>query len=81
MSAATHLDALHLRLSHERGRLAACRSAREREMRNVWIAGIEREIAHEIEFLGGTVDDDIAALSDDELLMALGASVGVEATT
>lgn len=67
----SHLDALNLRLSHERGYLASARTPREQEMRRVWIIQIEREIAQEMKFL------DIEAapqcdLSDDELLDALG---------
>lgn len=51
----THLDALELRLSNERMRLAAAKRPRERELRAVWVAGIEREIAAEKRFLG--IDD------------------------
>lgn len=34
-----HLSALRLRLSHERVRLAAARTAGERELRAVWVSG------------------------------------------
>ena len=57
-----HLDALNLRLSNERIRLAAATSEGERELRKVWIAQLEKEVAGEIEFLG----------SDDDLLAELG---------
>lgn len=62
----SHLDALELRLSHERVRLANAKSKSEKEMRAVWIAGIEKEIAREREFIGADVD-----MSDDELLAEL----------
>lgn len=42
-----HLDALQLRLSHERGYLTAARSQQERDLRMVWIAQIQKEIARE----------------------------------
>ena len=45
MTDTSHLDALQLRLSHERSYLAAAKSDGERELRSVWIAQIEREIA------------------------------------
>lgn len=61
----THLDALQLRLSNERGYLAAAKSEGERELRRVWIAQIEKEIAGEIEFA------DKRELTDDELLAEL----------
>ena len=71
MSDRTHLDALNLRLSHERGYLAAAKSAKERALRTVWIFQIEREIDHEKSSLG---IDDVPQpdMSDEELLAALG---------
>ena len=66
----SHLDALQLRLSHERSYLAAAKSAGERELRSVWIAQIEREIACELEHLGiASVEAD--NMSDEELLREL----------
>lgn len=71
MTDLTHLNALSLRLSHERGYLAAAKSEKERALRAVWIAQIEREIANEKRFLG--IDDAPQSdMSDDELLAALG---------
>lgn len=67
----SHLDALQLRLSHERGYLAAAKSAGERELRAVWIAQIEREIAREMDHLG-IASVEVEAMSDDELLAELG---------
>lgn len=66
----SHLDAIQLRLSHEREYLANAKTEREREMRRVWIAGIERELAAEYRFLGlqpPTMDE----IMDDELLAEL----------
>jgi len=59
-----HLNALRMRLSNERVRLAGAQSQKERDLRSVWIAQIEKEIAHEETF--HAVD-----MSDDELLAAL----------
>lgn len=54
-----HLDALNLRLSNERVRLANAKSEGERELRKVWIAQLEKEVAGEIQFIG--TDDDLLA--------------------
>lgn len=59
-----HIDALRLRLSNERARLAAAKTQGERDMRAVWVAQIERELAAEPKL------DDI---DDDELMRQLGA--------
>lgn len=66
-----HLDALNLRLSNERVRLQSAKTEREREMRRVWIAQIEKEIADEYRFLGRT-PDALPELSIDELAADLG---------
>jgi hypothetical protein len=65
----THLNALHLRLSHERGYLAAAKTENEREMRRVWIAQIEKEIAGEQRFLG--IESTTVEMTDDELIKEL----------
>lgn len=62
----THLNALELRLSNERGYLAKSKTKGERELRRVWIAQIEKEIAGERAFV---VKQD--NMSDDELLAEL----------
>ncbi len=69
MTDTSHLDALELRLSHERGYLAAAKTAGERELRTVWISQIEKEIRQERDALGlvGAECD----LTDDELLAEL----------
>lgn len=71
MNAATHLDALNLRLSHERGYLAKAKTVGERELRAVWIVQIEREIARERAFLGLGNAVSAPEMTDDELLAAL----------
>jgi len=73
MQDTSHLDALNLRLSHERSYLAAAKTDKERAIRKVWIAQIEREIAQEMAFLGRqTIDPEIANMRDDDLLAELG---------
>ncbi len=72
----SHLAALELRLSHERERLRAARTSREKAFRAQQVAGCEREIAGERKFLSDrgvdlSIDDDVAGLSDDELLAEL----------
>lgn len=67
MTAFTHLNALQHRLSNEQGYLAAAKTDGERNLRTVWIAQIEREIAAEYAHLGITP----CTMSDDELLAEL----------
>jgi hypothetical protein len=68
----SHLDALELRLSHERSHLTAAKTHKERALRAVWIAQIEKEIANERKFLG-LPDDSTSSenMTDDELLAQL----------
>lgn len=63
----THLDTLQLRLSNERMRLNAAKTERERTMRKVWIAQLEREIAGEAAFLA----DHSTKQTDEQLLADL----------
>jgi hypothetical protein len=65
----THLNALEVRLSHERVRLAKAKTENERALRRVWVAGIEKEIAGERKFLG--LVDEAHQMSDEELMEAL----------
>lgn len=65
-----HLNALEIRLSHEREYLSAAKTELEKQMRNVWIAGITKEIEAEKKFLG--IKDEEINMSDDELLKELG---------
>lgn len=67
----THLHALELGLSHERMRLGDG-SGPGAELRRVWIAQREREIACERAFLGLPPAVPAPAMSDDDLLAALG---------
>lgn len=70
----SHLDALYLRLSNERARLANASKGREIELRKVWVAGIEKEIQSEIAFLetkGIIFPKSIDDIDDDELLREL----------
>lgn len=66
----SHLNALELRLSHERGYLATAKTAKERALRRVWITQIEKEIAAENKVLGLSTASE-TPLSDDELLAEL----------
>jgi hypothetical protein len=63
----THLDCLNLHLSNERIRLSRASSDGERELRAVFVAQLEKEVAGEVSFLGITADK----LSEDELTAAL----------
>lgn len=72
----THYAALMTRLSNEKARLAACTKPKEIELRKVWVMGIEKEIANEVEFLKSkgievyaSIDD--LFMSDDELMNEL----------
>lgn len=66
----SHLVALQSRLSSERQRLASAQTSGEREMRAVWVAGIEKEIAQELAFLGMDCSP-LPELTNDELLAEL----------
>lgn len=67
----THLSALRVRLSHERDYLARAKTQAEVDLRTVWIAQIEKEIASELAFLGLSESTDADAMTDDKLLKAL----------
>ncbi len=66
----SHLDALNLRLSHERVHLSNAKTDNERQMRRVWIAQIEKEIESEKKFLNMSERND-THMSDEDLLRAL----------
>ena len=70
MTDLTHINALRLRLSHEAAYLANAKTQRERDLRTVWMAQIQREIEAELVFLG-LADDDSFDGSDDDLLAEL----------
>lgn len=72
----THYAALMTRLSNEKTYLASCTKPKEIELRKVWVMGIEKEIASEVEFLKSkgievyaSIDD--LFMSDDELMNEL----------
>ena len=48
----SHLNALQHRLFNEQERLASAKSDQERELRQVWVRQIEKEIEAEYKFLG-----------------------------
>lgn len=64
----THLDALELRASNERGYIKAAKTAKEKQLREVWLGQINREISIEKEKFSG---NEILEISDDELLAEL----------
>lgn len=63
----THLHALNLNLSNERIRLSNAKTNGEIQLRSIWIAQLEKEIAEEEIFLGINKLD----ISDDDLLADL----------
>lgn len=67
----SHLDAIQLRLSHERARLSSARTLKEKRQREIWVAQIEKELADEYRFLGIQPDTSAEELSDDELMAEL----------
>ena len=72
----THLDALRIWLSHERVRLSEAKSDKEKELRAVWVAQIEKEIADEMKFLGiFKVSDELKKMTDEEILSELGLDI------
>lgn len=72
-----HYTALMNRLSNEKGYLAAATKQSEIELRTVWIAQIEKEIAQEEMFLKSkgvnvyTVSSEVDSMSEDDLLTEL----------
>jgi hypothetical protein len=66
----SHLDALNVRLSHERSYLAEAKTEKEKELRKVWITQIEKEIEREKKFLG-IEDIETNEINDDDLLNEL----------
>lgn len=73
----THYVALMTRLSNEKGYLAAATNQSEIELRTVWIAQIEKEIAQEEMFLKSkginvyAVSSEVNSMSEDDLLAEL----------
>lgn len=65
-----HLNALQIRLSHEKGYLVSAKTENEKATRRVWISQIEKEIIAERNFLGLNPGEE-PEMSDDDLLAAL----------
>ena len=66
----THLNALQLRLSNERNRLATAKTLSEKELRAVWVKQLEKEVAGEMAFLAQNQIETVD-MADDDLLAAL----------
>jgi hypothetical protein len=66
-----HIDQLKLRLTNERARLAKANDPLEIEIRKVWVANCEKELASEYDFLG-IEQTPYVELNDDDLLAELG---------
>lgn len=64
-----HLSSLQYLLSNERIRLSNAKTEGERELRQVWVNQLEKEVAREREFLG--IDANVCEMTDDELLKEL----------
>lgn len=73
MKDTTHLDALELRLSHEREYHRQEATDSGKALRAVWIAQIEKEIANERAFLGLPPSMPLLDISDEDLLAELSA--------
>lgn len=70
----SHLDAIDLRLSHERVRVSEAKTNKEREWREHNVRMIEKERVNEIKFLetqGVKFPSLDEIMSDDELLAEL----------
>ena len=66
-----HLNALQLRLSHERNALSKATEESEKALRSVWVQQVEKEIQGEYRFLNIVPFE--CSLSDDDLLKELNA--------
>lgn len=73
MTDRSHLDAIDLRLSHERERVRTAKTANEREWREHNVRMIERERENEIAFLAkhGIVVEEAPAMTQAELMAEL----------
>lgn len=65
-----HLNALRLRLSHEKVRLDKAKTGRERDFHSVRVKQCEKEIAGELAFLG-IKEESLPEMTDDEILAEL----------
>ena len=73
MDELSHLDAIDLRLSHERSRVSEAKTDKEREWRQHNVRQIERERQQEITFLAkrGVVVTEAPEMTLDEILAEL----------
>lgn len=71
----SHLDAIQLRLSNERVRLANAKTDAEKRQRAVWVAAAEKELFDERNFLG--ISAVSVEMSDENLLAELRASYSI----
>lgn len=69
----SHLNYLEMRAHNERQRLNASRTPKEKELRAVWVAQVEREITHERARLGLPDLADEPEMTLDEILAELDA--------
>ena len=67
----SHLSALEVNLSNERNRLQTAKTEKEKQIRQVWVNQIQKEIAEEIKFL--QINPVSLEISDDDLLNELAA--------
>lgn len=65
-----HLEALRLRLSHERVRLAKAKTEREKELYEVRVKQCEKEIEGELNFLG-LKEETLPEMTADEIMAEL----------
>ena len=77
MNTTEHYVALVTNLSNERQRLEQSASEAEYALRSVWVQQLEKEIAHEVEFLSSkgvnvyAETNEVDSMSDDDLLNEL----------
>lgn len=64
----THLDALELRASNERGYIKAAKTYKEKQLREIWLNQINKEISIEKEKF---FYNDLPEMSDEDLLAEL----------
>ena len=64
-----HLNSIELRLSNERARLANAKTEGEKQLRKVWVNGIEKELEDEKKFLG--INSVEIEMDEEDLLAEL----------
>ena len=76
-----HLDALLLRRSNEKMRLDNAMDARERAVREVWLAQIDKEIEAERRFLKMESEACGGSMTDEELFLGMNKILAANALT